>query len=84
MTEFSFQLLERQQQLEAIQTQGVYVGKRYVGEMTVILYQLESFYVEIYYRSYRKFIDFLKYSSSVEILQPYLAQIDVNELVNVH
>lgn len=82
MDMYNFRLQEREDQLDLLQKEGAYIGKRVINEHSVILYQFESFYVELYYRKYRKSLLYLKYSSSTDILHPYLAQIGVNELVN--
>lgn len=56
---------------------GVHVGKRIVEGQTVILLQLYSFYVEVYYKEYRKEIAYLISSESTELLTPYLDQINI-------
>lgn len=61
--------------------QGVYIGKRKQGKVIVILYQLEGFYAEIYYRTYRREIDHISCFSGTSRLDPYLASIDVVHLV---
>lgn len=60
----------------------VYIGKRKIESITVLLYQLESFYAEVYYRSYRRHIYKIRSSASTKILDPYLEQIDVEYLVS--
>lgn len=82
MTLFEFQLLSEGEQIATLYRQGVYIGKRKVENMTVLLYQLESFYVEVVYRSYRRFIEKIRCSASTSILDPYLEQIDVEYLVS--
>lgn len=82
MTLFDFQLLSEGDQVATLYQQGVYVGKRRVESTTVLLYQIESFYVEVYYRSYRRHIDKIRCSGSTMILEPYLEQIDVEYLVS--
>lgn len=75
-----FQQLTEELQLNLLHKDGVYVGKRKSAEKTVILFQLYSFYVEVYYKKYRKEIDNMITSAETEILQPYLDQIDVRGL----
>ena len=82
MTLFEFQLLSEGEQVAALYQQGVYIGKRKVESMTVLLYQLESFYAEVYYRSYRRYIYKIRCLDSTTILDPYLEQIDVEYLVS--
>ena len=81
MTMYDFQLLPEQQQIEILYRDGVYIGKRRDGVSIILLYQLESFYVEVYYRKYRSHIKQLYCFESTDQLDPYLEQIDVENLV---
>jgi hypothetical protein len=81
MTMYDFQLLPEQQQIETLYKVGVYIGKRREGVSIILLYQLESFYVEVVYRKYRSHIKQLHCFDSTESLDPYLEQIDVENLV---
>ena len=67
-------------QFEILHKHGVYVGKRKMNGQTVVLFQLHGFYVEVYYKQYRKTIDHLITSSETDILQPYLDQIHIKDL----
>ncbi|MFL5741604.1 MAG: hypothetical protein ACJ75B_15370 [Flavisolibacter sp.] len=75
-----FNELTQEEQFDILHRDGVHVGKRKVGRQTVILFQLYGFYVEVYYKHYRKEIDHTITSSSADILQPYLEQIRVKGL----
>ena len=81
MTLYDFQLLPDQEQIAVLYECGVYIGKRKDAFSVVLLYQLESFYVEVYYRKYRSHIKKLHCFDSTELLDPYLEQIDVENLV---
>jgi hypothetical protein len=61
--------------------QGVYIGKRKQGTTIVVLYQLEGFYAEVFYRTYRRVIDHIYCFSGTARLDPYLTDIDVEQLV---
>jgi len=69
-------------QFEILHRDGVHVGKRKVGDKIVILFQLYTFYVEVYYTKYRKIIDHVITSADTSILQPYLDQVHVRDLKN--
>jgi len=73
--------LPQKEKATLLYEQGVYVGKRKQGKVIVILYQLEGFYAEIYYRIYRREIDHISCFSGTARLDPYLASIDVEHLV---
>jgi hypothetical protein len=75
-----FNELGKEMQLNALQKNGVNVGKREQSGQIVVLYQLHGFYVEIYYKTYRKVVDALITSESSDILHPYLDQINVRDL----
>jgi len=76
MTLFQFLALDEMEQQEAI-WEGVHIADREDEEHRVLLYQIDSFYVEVFYhkeynviRSYRPF-------SSTEQLAPYLHQMQI-------
>lgn len=72
--------LPQEVQFRDLQAHGVYVGKRKVDGKTVVLFQLHAFYVEVYYRQYRKIVDHIRTSADTDILQPYLKQINMGGL----
>lgn len=77
-----FKNLPQALQFEILHKHGVYVGKRKLNDQTIVLFQLHSFYVEVYYRLYRKTIEKILTSDSADILQPYLDQIHIRDLNN--
>ena len=77
-----FDELTEDLQFKLLQRDGVYVGKRKLGKQTVVLLQLYGFYVEVYYKNYRKAVDHIITSNHTDILQHYLDQIHVKDLSN--
>jgi len=75
-----FKELPAEFQFDILHKHGVYVGKRKEREQTIVLFQLHGFYVEVFYKQYRKTVDRIVTSESAEILSPYLNQIDVRDL----
>lgn len=75
-----FMKLPQELQFKLLHQHGVYVGKRKIGNQTVVLFQLHGFYAEVFYKQYRKLIERLVTSDNPEILQPYLDQINIKEL----
>ena len=75
-----YEQLPKGEQYDLLHKDGVHVGKRKLGSMTVILFQLYGFYVEIHYKKYRREIDHLIVSAETDLLQPYLEQIHVRDL----
>lgn len=81
MTLQEFYDLPEEEKVALLYDQGVYIGKRKLAATTVILYQLEGFYAEVYYRQYRRIIECISCFAGTARLDPYLAQIDVEHLV---
>lgn len=81
MKMYEFQSLSQKEQIMILYQQGIYIGKKKEGVFTVLLYQLDSFYIEITYASYRRSIRTLKCSDSTSVLDPYLEQIPIEYLV---
>ena len=82
MTLLDFQVLTMQEQINVLYQQGVYIGKRKTERLTVLILQLDSFYVEVFYKRYRIEITRLRCSTSTKMLDPYLAQIEVEYQVS--
>jgi hypothetical protein len=82
MTLFDFQLLPEGEKLGVLYEEGVYIGKRKAGKLAALMFQLDSFYVEVFYRHYRRHVERIRCSSCTAFLEPYLEQIDVMHLVN--
>jgi hypothetical protein len=78
----AFDQLMLADKLDLLHKDGVYVGKRTEDNRTVLLYQVNNFYVEVYYKDYRRDVDKLLVSDNVEMVQPYLGQIGVKDLDN--
>ncbi len=76
-----FARLPDEEKANLLYNEGVYIGKRKQGNITVVLYQLEGYYAEVYYRKYRCIIDRISCFSGTARLDPYLAEINVEDLV---
>lgn len=73
--------LPEKEKTKLLYEQGVYIGKRRQGTVAVVLYQLDDFYAEVFYRTYRREIDRISCFSGMARLDPYLVAIDVEHLV---
>lgn len=76
-----FTQLDDKEKVTLLYEHGVYIGKRKQGVTFVLLYQLEGFYAEVYYRSYRRDIERISCFATTARLDPYLTEIDVEHLV---
>lgn len=80
LTGVEFEALSEEAALDLLHKDGVYIGKRNCDGQVLILFQLYGFYVEVYYKTYRRDISHLLVSGDVNMLQPYLDQIHVSGL----
>ncbi|MGZ3922649.1 MAG: hypothetical protein ACXVBJ_02695 [Flavisolibacter sp.] len=76
-----FELLPAREQIAALYQHGIYIGKSKTGTFVKLLYQLDSFYVEIVYVLYRLAILKMHCTDSTKILDEYLEQIEIEYLV---
>jgi hypothetical protein len=81
MTMPEFYILSYNEKIDLLYKEGVYIGKQKERHLTKVLYQLDSFYVEIYYKKYRQFINQVKCFTGTDRLDPYLLQIDVEDII---
>lgn len=82
MTLDNFCLLEEDQQVSVLYSKGLYIGKQKRKGLIIVLYQVNYFYVEVFYSLYRKEIDRILCFSNPAFIDPYLKYIDIHELVN--
>jgi hypothetical protein len=80
MTLYDFRALDEMEQQAAF-WDGVHIGERADGDHWILLYQIDSFYVEVFYDKVKNVI--VKYTAfqTTERLKPYLQQIDLKELL---
>lgn len=79
-----FKLLADTDKIETLYREGSYIGKRKIHGCILVLYQYEGFYVEIFYHKYRTSISSIQCFTSIARLDPYLDQMDINNLVDHH
>ncbi|HEV7332269.1 MAG TPA: hypothetical protein VGN63_14625 [Flavisolibacter sp.] len=72
----AFEALERDRQMDALQREGVYIGKLKSGEEVKLLYQYQSIYVEVIYAVYRTHITAVHCFTDTRILDLYLSSTD--------
>ena len=68
---------------EVLATTGVYLAERNDGCFRISLYQVNDFYVEIYYHRTRYFYICIRSFEDVSDLFPYLEEIDISEIYKV-
>lgn len=68
--------MDEMEQAEAI-WDGVHVADRDDGEYKIILYQIDSFYVEVFYHKEHNVVKRYRPFSDPKELDPYLNQFDI-------
>ena len=77
MTLLHFQLLNRKNQMKIIWEEGALIGTRSTIFYAIELYQVDGFYVEIFYKKEEQEFALLRSFDSTDRLTPYLNQIRV-------
>ena len=80
MTQYHWQALDEMQQAEAVWS-GTLLGDRQEELHTVLLYQIDGFYVEVYFnKEHGKRVRFRAFSTPDQLI-PYLEYINIEELL---
>jgi hypothetical protein len=77
MTLYEYKQLEETEQAIALWDKGVHLGERFNGEHNILLYQMDGFYVEVFYHPDCNAIVRIRSFKSTGQLLPYLDQMDV-------
>jgi hypothetical protein len=77
MTLYQFNALNEMQQAEAIWEYGVLLDSRIEGEYKHILYQIDSFYVELHYHMEHNTLKGARVFANPDHLQPYLEKMTI-------
>ncbi len=72
-----FKLLPNIEKGTIIFNDAEFIAERREGVLTILLYQLYSFYVEVYYQQDLNEIQRLRTFSNTELLEPYLEQVKI-------
>lgn len=60
---------------------GAYLANRFIEGFRILLFQLEGFYVELFYHPETNEIAWARSFDSTDELEPYLQNINVSDLV---
>ena len=78
---YEFKTLKRQVQIDIILEKGVHLCDRTERGYLIFLYQIDYFYVELWYSKKKKYIAELFAFGSTEHLEPYLPSINISGLL---
>jgi hypothetical protein len=80
MTLYQFNSLDENEKHQLVWNEGVLLASREDNELKYLLYQVDSFYVELKYDVCSNEIKPCKSFVSTNFLEPYLTQINLNDL----
>ncbi|HEV3224544.1 MAG TPA: hypothetical protein VGZ90_16810 [Puia sp.] len=78
ISEFNF--MDGMAKTQVLATEGVFLAERNEGCFRISLYQVNDFYVEIYYHKTRCFYICIRSFADVGELYPYFQDIDISEV----
>jgi hypothetical protein len=81
MTIYDFDTMEGQDKLVVLSSEAVLLGLRKDGCFAIGLFQLDNFYVEIYFHTTQGCIKNIRCFSDTADLAPYLDQVNISELL---
>ena len=81
MTLQHFNALIKDEKQHIVLSTGIFLAERLDGPFRIMLYQLEDFYVEVYFFNLYNKAALLKGFDDMELLEPYLDTISLSELI---
>jgi hypothetical protein len=78
---YEFQMLSENEQASHLWECGEYLVTRIEAENKINLYALKDYYVEVTYQGQINKITGLRIFKTLRLLEPYLDQLDLNELL---
>lgn len=81
MTHNEYERLDEFGQVEVLFNQGIHIADRADDKYCMILFQIDDFYVELYYHLERDTLKKLRSFKHTRFIEPYLDQIDLSELL---
>jgi hypothetical protein len=73
-----FTLLDEIEQAQTLVERGVFVAERLYKNFSIFLYQVDSFYVEIYHNLRYNAMQGMRSFEDDDALEPYLEEIDIS------
>ena len=79
---YDFKFLDDKSQAEILFNYGVLIAERLYKDLVIQLYQINSFYVEVYYNAVFKMVQGINSFENLSRLEPYLSSIDISFMNN--
>ena len=77
-----FHQLNEKVQLDTLEESGVFIAERNRPFYNIKLYQLDGFYVELYYHTHFNVVVNINCFTNTDCLDPYLQSIDLDALID--
>ena len=77
---YDFIQLNETEQIEILWYNGEQIGRRKDEEHLILLYQVEGFYVEVFYHNKERVIKKYMSFECTDLLEPYLEKIDITNV----
>ena len=81
MTHKEYKALRHEEQTSLLCKTGVSIAERKVGPYLIVLFQVDGFYVEVFYDKHSYQMIKLMSFYNTTLLEPYLSDIDVSALL---
>lgn len=81
MNVFVFHKLPEKHQLDTLEDQGVLIAERDGAFYNIKLYQIDGFYVELYFHTHFNVVVNINCFTNTDCLDPYLESIDLDALM---
>jgi hypothetical protein len=75
---YDFKFLDDKSQAEVVYNYGVLIAERLYKDLVIQLYQINSFYVEVYYNAIFKMVQGINSFDNLTRIEPYLNSIDIS------
>lgn len=80
MNIYDFHYLPHEEKGWVVWNLGIYLGERLAVKYSVMLYQIEGFYVEVFYFKNKKTPNEFRCFTTTDLLAPYINTINITQL----
>jgi hypothetical protein len=68
--------------MHAIETKGVFLDRRSEGPYSIALFQIDGFYVELFFNAIRLIYKKIRIFENTALLDPYINEMDITDLAD--
>jgi|HubBroStandDraft_4_1064222.scaffolds.fasta_scaffold981410_2 hypothetical protein len=77
-----FKVLQISDQMHTIEKKGVFLDRRSEGPYSVALFQIDGFYVELFFNAIKSIYKKIRIFENTALLDPYINQMDITDLAD--